>query len=498
LAWSLFMPLGARFSIDNVRRSLKTRPETSPEDLNVRRPPERTFTSIAVFGMILQIAVMHLSAALRQDGPTWADGSALYFALHQNLFTTSAGTWLVEHASPDWIGRLTFGFRATEIAIGVLVLLPMWYARRLAFALLLAFHLISRVLWNVGPYEWVMLAGAPVLLTSRDWDAFVRWYTRRKPALTVYFDVDCGICFAISRLLQRLDPLGRLTFVANSSDTAPAEVKAVSEETVAVRDEAAGKTFTKSRAFASILASLPLGTPFGLALRLPGVSHLADRVYDRVAKNRAAISVWFGFDACGVHAESSPPIPPAPEPIEELQRGLAVSREVLAALFLVVSGIALATRMNDETKPQGLEASVYSIVAYPRLFQDWKLFAPDPPKRQVALVVDAQTGRGTKLDPLTGLPPLEMLDPKKPDPRSRPVPLMASYFTSISQPSRMIYVDELRNYIQRLGDQRDLGDKIVWFNVNWFEVPIPSPTASTPSPTQMAEIIPVRRITSRP
>jgi hypothetical protein len=177
---------------------------------------------------------------------------------------------------------------------------------------------------------------------------------------------------------------------------------------------------------------------------------------------------------------------------------LVVSREVLAALFLVVSGIALSERMNDETKPQGFEAPIYSIVAYPRLFQDWKLFAPDPPKRQMALVVEAQTGRGARLDPLTGLPPLEMLDPKKPDPRSRPVPLMAAYFASISQPSRMIYVDEMRNYIQRIGDQRETGDKLVWFNVNWFEVPIPSPTQSATSPPQMAEIIPVRRITSRP
>ncbi len=114
------------------------------------------------------------------------------------------------------------------------------------------------------------------------------------------------------------------------------------------------------------------------------------------------------------------------------------------------------------------------------------------------MVVDSQTGRGTRLDPLTGEPPLETLDPAKPDPRSRPVPLLAAYFTNISQPNRLIYVDEMRNYIQRIGDQRESGDKLVWFNVNWFEALIPAPQTGSSSPTEMAEIVPVRRITSRP
>jgi hypothetical protein len=54
----------------------------------------------------------------------------------------------------------------------------------------------------------------------------------------------------------------------------------------------------------------------------------------------------------------------------------------------------------------------------------------------------------------------------------------------------------MRNYIQRLGDQSDSTDKLVWFNVNWIEAPIPPPEGGAPSET--AGMVPPRRITSRP
>jgi len=62
LAWSLVMPLGARFSIDNVRKSLRQVEETSPAELNQRTPLPRTFTSVAIFGILLQLAVIEEDA----------------------------------------------------------------------------------------------------------------------------------------------------------------------------------------------------------------------------------------------------------------------------------------------------------------------------------------------------------------------------------------------------------------------------------------------------
>ena len=66
------------------------------------------------------------------------------------------------------------------------------------------------------------------------------------------------------------------------------------------------------------LGAFMLGLPFGLVLRIPGVSALADFAYDKVAKNRTAISVWFGYDACGVGEKIPAPGQGLNEPIPEL------------------------------------------------------------------------------------------------------------------------------------------------------------------------------------
>ena len=68
--------------------------------------------------LLYRLAVFHIEMpALRQDGPTWQDGSALYYVLHQNLWVTDFGAWVVEHTPLEWIRRLSHGFRGTELAL---------------------------------------------------------------------------------------------------------------------------------------------------------------------------------------------------------------------------------------------------------------------------------------------------------------------------------------------------------------------------------------------
>jgi predicted DCC family thiol-disulfide oxidoreductase YuxK len=511
MAWSLFLPLGARFSIDSLRKSLADRREKSPEELNERPAAPFALGSIAVLGAVLQLSVMHLAAAIRQSGPTWSDGTALYYALHHNLWATDAGAWIAKHASLDTLKQLTAAYRIAEIAIGALVLLPFAVVRRVSFVLLVLFHLISRALFRVGPYDLAVLGAVPILLSTRDWSAMKAWYARRKPALVVYFDADCGICFMICRWLVRFDGLERLTFAANSSDTAPSEVKAAAAETVVVRDENAGRTYTRSRAMAAIFASLPFGGLVSAILRAPGVAQLADAVYDRVAKNRAAISVWLGFDACGVpRVPSAVPVRRA-SPWRDLARALTTTRELAAAGFLCLCGAAVWHGTLPEDKAPNLVEPVHAAIAYPRIFQKWGLFAPDPPKALGLVVVDAWNGRGLRFDPLTGAAPRESPDPEfkpiapehpepaelKPNVGERLSPLMSAYFTSISQPANATYLDGLRDYVSRVGDERPPSDRPTAYTVSWMEAPI-ALSDSASSPPSPSNQVTRRRLTARP
>jgi predicted DCC family thiol-disulfide oxidoreductase YuxK len=497
LAWSLFMPLGGRFSVDSLRKSLSGRREKSPDELNERPPAPLRFSSIAVLGVVLQLSAMHIAAALRQSGPTWSDGTALYYALHHNLWATRAGGWLAKTASFDTLKQLTHVYRFSQLALGVLVLVPIVYVRRVSIVLLLSFHLLSRALFDVGPYDLAVLGAVPILLSTRDWDAFKAWYARRKRALVVYFDADCGVCLMICRWVVRFDRLGRLTFAANASDDAPPEVKAAAAETVVVRDEKSGRAFTKSRAMAATFASLPLGGLPSLLLRVPGISQLADAAYDVVARNRAAISVWLGFEACGVPQRRETVPRPSPSLWSGVRRKLAFLREAAALGFACLCAAALWAGTLPEADAPNLAQPVFAALSYPRIFQKWGLFAPDPPRDMGVVVVDAWTGRGTRFDPLTGESPRESPQPEGAvDAGARPSPLMSAYFTRISQPAGTTYLDGLKDYVTRIGDDRPPSDRPTAYTVFWLEAPIAPPEGALASP--FANQVLRRRLTARP
>jgi predicted DCC family thiol-disulfide oxidoreductase YuxK len=56
----------------------------------------------------------------------------------------------------------------------------------------------------------------------------------------------------------------------------------------------------RSRAVARVLRALPLPFHALRIIALPGLRHVADRVYDLVAAHRHRISSWMGLDRCAV------------------------------------------------------------------------------------------------------------------------------------------------------------------------------------------------------
>ncbi|MET0595492.1 MAG: DCC1-like thiol-disulfide oxidoreductase family protein [Polyangiaceae bacterium] len=496
LAWSLLLPLGERFSIDALRKSLRDRHEKSPAELNERPVANARFASVAVLGITLQIAAMHIGAALRQTGPSWSDGTALYYALQHNLWASDFGFSLAKGASAATLKLLTGLYKNAELVIGALVIVPVTIVRRLTIALLVAFHVFSAALFDVGPYDLAILAATPILLGSRDWEALSGWYAKSKRALVVYFDADCGICLEICRWLARFDRLHRLEFVPNTSDSAPPEVQALAAETVVVRDGKTGRSFTQAGALAAIFASLPLGMIPSLVLRAPGIAQLADVGYNLVAKNRTAISVWFGFQACGIPRPASAAALRRPQRWQGLAQAFAWSRETLAVMFLCLAGTAFWHGTLPEEKAPNLAEPVVAALSYPRIFQKWGLFAPEPPKEIATVVIDAWNGRGLRFDPLSGgLPRETPVREPKPEGSVRPTPLMSAYFVNMGRVSNANYIDGLKDYVTRIGDERTPADRPTAWTALYVEAPMSPPGSAAPfDSSQLVR----RRLVARP
>ena len=418
--WTLFLPLGRRISIDALLASLRDRREQGSADLNQRfERPERTqnFYSLAVFALLLQWSAIYFFNVVHKSGVGWRNGSALHWFLHQDRIVTWFGIFAREHA-PTWLlSGFTYATLVVEGALCGILLIPFQqvWLRRLAFLLAIGLHGGIAATSRLGPFSYIMTIFFIWPLSAKDWSWFRRGFQRGKAKLTVIYDADCGICFQICRVLTRLDGCGRLQFVGNDErERIPAGLsdELLDQTVVVVAPD--GRHWERERAVSAVLNALPFSAfGLGLVLRIPGVAQLARWGYAAVAEKRHAISARLGLGQCGVEPPRSVPLAAPPEekvyhlwPDAWKHTGLLV-REVLVVVCAVMAFIQLAND-NDWARKRitvTQPAPLLAVVDTLRLYQGWRMFAPEPPYEDGKLVVDGRTSDGRKIDPLTGQEP---------------------------------------------------------------------------------------------
>ena len=117
--------------------------------------------------------------------------------------------------------------------------------------------------------------------------------------LTVVYDADCGVCQASVAWVRKRDRDAVFHFVPSDAPELPAGVtREETGHTLVVLDGAA--KLTRADGVARILRELRGWSFVARALRAPGVRQLANRGYDRLAKNRHRVSAALGLRACAV------------------------------------------------------------------------------------------------------------------------------------------------------------------------------------------------------
>jgi len=302
--WTVFLPLGQCFSIDSVRRSMAARHEQSSSQLNERIQEEPApFVSIVVLGLLLQWSVIYFFNFVHKSGVGWRDHSAIYWFLHQDRIVTELGIWARQQLPLALFEWLTRGTLIVECTLGFILLVPFAqkHLRRLAFLLALGLHGSIALLSRLGPFSYVMALFFLMLFGEEELRWLARWFGRPQRAVTVIFDSDCGICLWLCRLLKRLDPFQRLTFIGNDeAERLPAGLDPKLVETSVAVVDAQGRIFLEERAARRAVRALPFGLLLVGVLYVPGIQQLGRALYRLVARNRIRISSFFGLGACGV------------------------------------------------------------------------------------------------------------------------------------------------------------------------------------------------------
>jgi hypothetical protein len=327
--WTLFLPMGVRFSVDAVRASLEVKRERTVGELALRdawrERVKRPVISLAVLAILLQLSVMYYFNAVHKHGWTWREGKAIHYVLYQERMVTWFGVLVRRYMTLPLSMVMTYATLVIEIAAPLLILNPMRRYRTRSIAILLypALHLAFAAFLNLGQFSFNMIGYFPLLLSAQDWQLINRFVApAASRARTVVFDPLSPLLAGAARLLARLDAFDRLKFEALEPNTpADAGVAAEPSARFTVMNPVTGERATGVMAIAECFGALALGRPWAWLLRT-GVGQKAGRsLLDWIARHERAIESSFALEPMTAGDVVAPlEIAPAAAPPSEAAR----------------------------------------------------------------------------------------------------------------------------------------------------------------------------------
>lgn len=164
LMWTAFLPMGARFSVDSVRSNCP-----APAD-------QLSGYSLAAFAAMLQIGLIYFCTAFAKVGTSWADGTAVYYALQLDGLTRGFGHFIGQ-LPLGIIKFLTWSTLFIEYLALPMILSPVLqpYLRRIIIAALCGLHVGIALTTTLDLFAMKMIATFVLLLREDDWRLLSRW-----------------------------------------------------------------------------------------------------------------------------------------------------------------------------------------------------------------------------------------------------------------------------------------------------------------------------------
>jgi predicted DCC family thiol-disulfide oxidoreductase YuxK len=385
--WLIFAAAGDRFSVDAALRRARG------EQVTGFGP------AFPIRLLQLQVAWIYLATGLNKlAGSRWLNGTALYYALQlKHTFGRPHAEHLVQFEPFVRLG--TWGTLAIELGFLPAAFLPVLqpYVRLLAVAAAAMLHIGILVLMNVGNFPGIMLASLvlflPPALVIRGLRVARLLFVR--PPQTMYYERNCCFCHRTITFIRALDYYETLQFVdAHRTRSAMTTVSLLAPEEHFKLIDDQGRIYSGFAAHARAGWGIPLLLPLALAGAVPGISHLAERVYQLFAARHLQV----GSAGPSVSLDRGPKARLAAastrRPLGAFLRSGALPRAGLA----LVAAASFATAMPKTVTWPGLPGPLDKGLRYVSLNQSWSMFAPNPKSNDGWLLVPGTLADGAEVD----------------------------------------------------------------------------------------------------
>jgi predicted DCC family thiol-disulfide oxidoreductase YuxK len=460
LLWSVFLPLGAVYSVD---RALSD--ETAANEGGGDSPP-RSVVSVGSGAFILQICFVYLfSAVLKSDPVWWNEGSALYYALSIDYLTTRWAKWLLQFPNVVWV--LSWFSIALEAVGPALLFVPrvQWFLRTVIVFTFILFHAGMIPFLTLGTFPFVSIAAWSALLPANFWEGLGRRRARAAASArdtVIYYDGDCGFCRRMVYLIRTFLALDDLA-VRRAQDEAEINSEMQRLNSWLVVSNGGKEHLSRFDAFVHLCRLSPVARPLAPLLSARPVRRLGALVYDWVARRRGLLGRLTG---------RLRPARPAWRP-SGLQQALAAFLLVYVLVWNL--GTISGGRIDVPAQAQWVGAIL-------RLDQQWGMFAPYPRKSDGWMVIPATLADGAQVDLFRDGAPVSW---------DRPAQISAlfpnayrqKYMENVLDPKLSAAMLLYGQYLCRVWNAEHSGGRTLnTFDITFVEEVTPPPGAPAPTP----------------
>ncbi len=369
LFWGMFLPLGARCSIDAAL------------DRQIDQEPNSYF-SMATMALLVQCMSVYFFTALLKDSRVWLpDGTAVYYALHIDYLATPFAVWLRQF--PAIMQGLTYFVWFLEILAPFLIFSPVLHLplRLVALVLLTGMHIGFFLCLEIGIFPLVSIASLVAFTPGWVWDRIAAWaHTPKRSGLAIYYDQPCVFCRKVCLILRSFLLPARTPIRPAQDDPDIHRTMQAHNSWVVVDHD--GSRHVRWNAIALVFRRSLLFAPLGWFFSTRLMSPLGDRIYETVARNRGLLAQW-----------SAVVLPYRDRAIHPS----LIANCVVAGLMVMVFFINLRTLSSFHVR---MPRAIHDIASGLRLNQKWSMFAPAPSRLDGWFVVRGVTSTGAPVDVL--------------------------------------------------------------------------------------------------
>lgn len=371
LFMSIFLPLGAKYSVDSFLLNKE------------ERPSKNIYYSLSSFGFILQLSFMYFFTGLLKNSPVYTEeGTAIWYTLQLERFITPFGA-MFKSLPPSATYLLTKSVFYMECIFPFIFFIP-WknnFFRYLVIGTFISFHLGLSLFMYLDYFPYVAIACWITLLPQDFWDHLELKLKRPLPkTITIYYDKECNFCRKIARVIQGAFFLPYDSLKEIQSEDIPTKLMLENNSWV-IKSNA--HYFTRYTGFHELVKISPFNRILipGLISKLILKTGLGDLIYRLVSSRRSFLA------EISTHISGIKP---------SLSQSVPTKIFMLMILSTIVYTNILTLIPEDEKKP--MPAAVYGFRNTLGLHQYWGLFAPSPMRDDGWLTIEGTLFNEKKID----------------------------------------------------------------------------------------------------